>query len=106
MSKGFIDIVKGKFLIQDGAFKNWTFIVFCAVLALMMISSSHSADRKVYKIAELKKEMKALRSEFVDTKKEVMQLKMESNVARLMTQRGIELSDEPPYEILVKSKKE
>ncbi len=103
MSKGVVDIVKGKFLIQDGAFKNWSFILFCAVLALVMIASSHSADRKVYQIAELKTEMKALRSEFVDTKKDVMQLKMESNVTKIMTKRGIKLSEEPPYEITVKS---
>ena len=106
MSKGVIDIIKGKFLIHDGAFKNWTFILFCAVLALLMIFSSHTADQKVYKIAELKLEMKALRSEFVDTKKDVMRLKMESNVAKIMTERGIKLSDEPPYEILIKSTKE
>lgn len=106
MSKGFIDIVKGKFLIQDGAIRNWSFILFCAALALVMIASSHSADRKVYEIAELKTQMKALRSEYVDTKKDVMQLKMESNVAKIMTERGIELSKEPPYEIIVKSKPE
>ena len=106
MSKGFVDIVKGKFLIQDGAIRNWSFILFCAVLALVMIASSHSSDSKVYKIAELKTKMKALRSEFVDTKKDVMQLKMESNVAKIMTERGIKLSKEPPYEIIVKSKPE
>ena len=106
MSKGVIDIIKGKFLIQDGAFKNWSFILFCAILALVMIASSHSADRKVYQIAELKAQMKALRSEFVDTKKDVMQLKMESNVTKIMTKRGIKLSEEPPYEIIVKSESE
>lgn len=106
MSKGFIDIVKGKFLIQDGAIRNWSFILFCAMLALVMIASSHNADRKVYKINALKTQMKALRSEYVDTKKNVMQLKMESNVAKIMTERGITLSKEPPYEIIVKSKPE
>jgi len=103
MSKGIVDVIKGKFLIQDNAFKNWTFILYCALLAILMISSSHSADSKVYKIAELKKDMKSLRSEFVDTKKDVMQLKMESNVTKIMTQRGIKISEEPPYEIVVKS---
>lgn len=106
MSKGIVDIIKGKFLIQDGAFKNWSFIVFCALLALGMVFSSHSADQKVYKIAELKIKSKALRSEFVDTKKNVMRLKMESNVAKIMTKRGIKLSSEPPYELIIKSNKE
>ncbi len=106
MSKGLIDIIKGKFLIQDGAIRNWSFILFCAALALIMIASSHSADKKVYQIAELKSQMKALRSEYVDTKKDVMQLKMESNVAKIMTKRGIRLSKEPPYELIIKSDSE
>jgi tRNA threonylcarbamoyladenosine modification (KEOPS) complex Cgi121 subunit len=101
MSKGYVNIIKGKFLIQDGAIKNWTFIVFCAILALFMIYSSHSAEKKVLRIAELKSKAKELNSEFVETKKQVMLLKMESNVATKMLERGIKLSKEPPIEIIV-----
>jgi len=104
MSKRFIDIIKGEFLIQDGAIKNWSFIVYCAVLALIMIYSSHSADKKVLKIAEQKVQLKSLNSEFVETKKQVMMLKLESNVKNKMLQRGIKISKEPPVEIIITSK--
>jgi len=103
VSKGFIDIIKGEFLIQDGSIKNWSFIVFCAVLALIMIYSSHSADKKVLKIAEQKVQLKSLNSEFVETKKQVMMLKLESNVTNKMLERGIKISKEPPIEIIITS---
>jgi TolA-binding protein len=97
------NILKGKFLVSDGAFTNWAFIVFCAMLAIIMIASSHSAERKVYRVAELNQQLRELRSEFVDTRKTLMQQKMESNVARKMKERSIGLSDKPPYKITVKS---
>ena len=103
MKTSLADILKGKFLISEGAFNHWVFIVFCAVLAMIMIASSHSAEQKVYKLAELNQELKELRSEFVDTRKTVMQKKMESNVAQKMKERSIGLSDQPPYKIIVKS---
>jgi len=95
---------KGKYLVSEGASANWAFIVFCALLALIMIASSHSAERKVYQVAELNQQLKELRSQFVDTRKTVMQQKMESNVAKKMKQRSIGLSDKPPFKIIVKSK--
>ena len=105
MSKGLANILKGKFLVSEGAFTNWAFIVFCAILAIIMIASSHSAERKVYKVAELNQQLRELRSEFVDTRKTVMQQKMESNVAKKMRLRSIGLSDKPPFKITVKSTK-
>lgn len=104
MANGLGHILRGKFLVSEGAVTNWAFIVFCAFLAIIMIASSHSAERKVYKVAELNQQLRELRSEFVDTRKSVMQQKMESNVAKKMKQRSIGLSDKPPYKILVKSK--
>lgn len=82
MTNGLRNILKGKFLVSEGAFTNWAFIVFCALLAIIMIASSHSAERKVHQVAELNQQLKELRSEFVDTRKTVMQQKMESNVAK------------------------
>jgi len=103
MKTGLADILKGKFLISDGAFKHWAFIVFCALLAVIMIASSHSSERKVYQVAELNQQLRELRSEFVDIRKRVMQKKMESNVAKKMEKRSIGLSDKRPYKITIKS---
>ena len=102
MKKGIYDILKGKFLVSDDAFNNWRFILFCTLLAILMIGSSHSAERKVHEIARLNEEVRELRSEFVDRRSNLMRIKMESTISRKMAHRGIEASDVPPTKIIIK----
>ena len=66
MKKNIYSILKGKFLISDDAFKNWRMILFISGLAIVMIASSHSADKKVHEIAKLNNEVKELRSAMID----------------------------------------
>lgn len=78
--------------------------MFCTVLAIIMIGSSHSAERKVHQIARLNDEVRELRSEFVDRRSSLMRLKMESTISRKMAGRGIRPSDVPPTKIIIKEK--
>ena len=68
-----------------------------------MIASSHSADKKVHEIAKLNNEVKELRSAFVDGRKKLMGIKMESSVIQEMKQKGLSPSLIPPKKIKVKS---
>ena len=99
---GFYDILKGKFLISNDAFKNWRFILFCTLLAIVMIASSHSAERKVHEIAKLNNDVRELRSEFVDRRSSLMRLKMESTITGKMAEKGIKPSETPPTRIIIK----
>jgi len=103
---GLLNILKGKFLISGDAPKHWLFIIFASFLATVMIGSSHSADRKVHQIAALNEEVKELRSEFVDTRSDVQQLKLESNVMQIVEEKDLYPSEVPPKQIKVKSNKE
>jgi len=103
MRQKIYNILKGKFLINDDAVKNWRFIVFASLLALIMIASSHMADKKVHDIAKLNDEVKKLKSEFVDVRSNLQQLKMESYVISKMEQRGVAPSENPPKKIRVTS---
>lgn len=96
------DLLKVKFLVSEGSLANWGFIFYLTFLAIIMIASSHNADKKVYQIAEINLQVKELRSEFVDTRKRLMQEKMESSVARKMKPKGIRTSSIPPTKIIVK----
>ncbi len=96
-------LLKGTFLVSDDSFKNWRFILFVSVLAIIMIASSHSADKKVYEIARLKNEVNEMRSAFIDGRSRLMKLKMESNVVEVMQAKGITPSVIPPKKIKVKS---
>ncbi|WP_035335985.1 FtsL-like putative cell division protein [Dokdonia sp. PRO95] len=100
MSK-FNNILKGKFLVDEDAFKNWRMIIFISALALIMIASSHRADEKVYEIARLKEEVAELRSEAVDSRVNLWKLKTNSSVAKALESRGIKPSNVPPKKIKV-----
>lgn len=103
MKKNIYNILKGTFLVSDDSFRNWRFILFISGLAIVMIASSHSADKKVYEIARLKNEVKEMRSAFVDGRSKLMRLKMESNVIAVMKDKGLAPSVIPPKKIKVKS---
>ncbi|MDX1462603.1 MAG: FtsL-like putative cell division protein [Marinirhabdus sp.] len=104
MKKNFYNIIKGKFLVSDDAFKNWRFIIFLSVLALIMIGSSHTADKKVHRIAELNNDVKELKSLYLDVRKKVTQIKMESKITSAMANRGLRPSETPPQKIIVTKK--
>jgi hypothetical protein len=102
MKKSINSILRGKFLISEDSFKNWRLILFLSFLAIIMIASSHSADRKVHEIAKLNEEVKELRSAFVDGRSKLMRLKMESSVVKKLANRGLFPSEIPPKKIKVK----
>ncbi len=106
MKKKIYSILKGSFLVNDDSFKNWKMIIFISVLAVIMIASSHKADKKVHEIARLNNEVKELRSAFVDGRKKLMGLKMESSVIIKMTKKGLSSSIIPPKKIKVKSQQD
>ena len=103
MKKSVYDILKGKFLISDDSFKNWRVIIFISVLAIIMIASSHSADKKVHEIAQLTNEVKEWRSTFVEGRSKLMRLKMESSIVKKMVTKEILPSVVPPKKIRIKS---
>ncbi len=86
---------------SDDALKNWRFIIFLSFLALVMIGSSHSADKKVHKISKLNAEVKELKSEYVDVRMLLMQARMESKVIGIMENRGLKPSVTPPKRIRI-----
>ncbi|SDW40234.1 FtsL-like putative cell division protein [Aequorivita viscosa] len=104
MKDGFYNIIKGKFLVSDDSLKNWQFIVFLSFLALAMIGSSHTADRKVHQISKLSAQVKELKSEYVDVRMRLMQSRMESRIIKAMEGRGLEPSTTPPKRIRIVAK--
>ena len=106
MKNGLTNILKARFLIDDDAIKNWRFIVFLIVLAIIMIANTQQYEQKVFRIAALTNEVKELRSEFVDRRSQLMKLKMESTVSEKMIEKEIFPSTVPPIKIKVIKEKE
>ncbi|TMM32208.1 S-adenosyl-methyltransferase [Polaribacter aestuariivivens] len=105
VKKGIYGFLRGSFLTDESAFKNWKIIIFVVLLLLIMISSSHNADKKVIKISELNKLKRELRAEYVDVGTILMRMKMESNIREKAKARGLKPSETPPKKIQVTYKK-
>lgn len=101
MRNKFLNILKGGFLVDEDSFKNWRFIGFSVLLVLVMIASSHQAEKKVFLIGDLDKKVKELRSEYVDLRSYLMKVKMESKIVKKMSKRGLKPSEVPPKKIKV-----
>jgi len=99
--KGVYGFLRGSFLTDESAFKNWRIIIFVMFLMLIIIYSSHSAERKVFEISELNKKKRELRAEYVDTGTILMRLKMESSIRDKAKERGLKPSEVPPKKIKV-----
>ena len=103
MRKRLLDVLRGNFLISEDAAGNWRFILFASLLAVLMISSAHRADKKVHQLAALNEEVLELRSEFVDVRTRLQQHKLESRVKERVEKFGLVPSKTPPKKIKVAS---
>lgn len=101
VKRGLYDFLRGSFLTDESAFRNWRIILFVVVLLLVMIASAHKADKKVILISELNKKKRELRAEFVDTGTILMRMKMESSIRQKAKQRGLAPLKTPPKKIKV-----
>lgn len=100
----FYKVLKGGFLTDEGAFKNWRIILFVVFLLLCMITSSHRADQKVMQIAKMNKEMKMLKALYIDSGTILTRMKMESTVREKVKGEGLDSSKTPPTKIKVTTK--
>ena len=104
MIKKLFDIINGRFIIEQTNLKNIRFIMFLFFLALIMIYSSHSVDTKIYKLNDLSNKLAMVENDFVDVRKEIVTLKMVSNIKIQLYERGIGPSLNPPTKIIITKK--
>jgi hypothetical protein len=92
-------IIKAEYLINENARTNWLFVIMLVLMGMVIINLGHSADEKVKHIVKLKKEVDALRSEYVELKAQVMQRKMATKVYNRLKEKGFEFPKNPPVKI-------
>lgn len=103
---GLNNIIKAKFLVEGQSLKNWLFIIYIVFWTLVLIANNHLYEQKMMKAKDLTEQVKELRSEFVDKRSELMQLRMESNVSKEMEFYQILPSSVPPKKVKVVIEKE
>ena len=95
------NILRGKFFVGKDAFKSWMFVGFLFVLIIIMITSSQRVDAKVHQIAKLNEEVNELKSQFVDVRSRLQQVKLESSILGGLKDTGLKQSPTPPNKIKV-----
>lgn len=103
---GIYNLLRARFLLDEESVENWRFIIFMIFLAILMIANTQLYERKVFEIQDLDNEVKELRSVFVDTRSNLMELRMESTISKKMMSRKIYPSEVPPVKIIVRENKE
>lgn len=100
------DIVDGSILTNEFFVSNLPFIFFLALLGIMYIGNSYHAEKMVRRTKQLEQELKQLQPEAIATSSELMQQSNQSEVARLLKEKNLELieSREPPIKIVVDKK--
>ena len=101
MRQSLLEILRGSFLVQQGASRNWRLIIFLFFLAGIMIASSHNVDQKVMEISALNAEIQELKSQFAETRTKAMYMRLETEVKTKLSERGFVSSVTPPTKIIV-----
>lgn len=94
-------LLTGRFLVNPKVIQQWPFILFLCALALIMTASSHSAERKVHRIADLRSDMKELHSQFIDTRSQLMSESMETEIISRVEEAGLNLSKSPHPPVII-----
>ncbi|MDD3458081.1 MAG: FtsL-like putative cell division protein [Weeksellaceae bacterium] len=95
------DILKGKFLVEDGSAKNWRFGLYLIFLAFVSISSSHWVEKKVVEINRLNEQVANLKSQYTDAHRELMKMQLEPEIRKQSEMLGLKIIEIQPY-VLIK----
>lgn len=103
-----IDIINGNILTREDVFDHLPFLLFWVGLALIYIANGFRAEGKVREMTRLDSEIKELRSEYITYKSELMYMSKQSQVARMIHEKGLGLKEslEPPKKIDVNTREE
>ena len=100
------NFLRGSFLVDEDAFKNWRFIIFVVTLLLVMVFSGHKIHKKVYRLSSLGEEVRELKAEYIDMGTILTRMKMESAIREKVKEKGLVSSKAPAVKIVVTSKKD
>lgn len=99
------EVMSGSLLSDRIILKNLGYIVFLAFLGALYIANRFHAEDMVRKTTRLQNEVRELRSDALSTSAELMKASRQSEVQRLVRERGLGLEEltEPPFRIVIKN---
>ena len=103
--EGFVkSLISGSLFSEKIILGNLPYILLLTVLGAFYIANRFHAEKIIRRTDILQQEVKELRSEAMATSSELMYISKQSEVSRLVNQRGLGLKElkKPPYKLVVK----
>ena len=103
--EGFIkSLFSGSLFSEKIILGNLPYLLLLTILGAFYIANRFHAEKIIRRTDQLQEEVKELRAEAMATASELMYISKQSQVKRLITQRGLDLEElkDPPYSIVVK----
>lgn len=95
------DFLDGTLLTRENVVRQLPFVLFLTVLAVIYIGNRYHAEKVIRRTLALQSELKELRSEEITKASALMYLSKQSEVARMVDNKGLELNEstQPPKKI-------
>ncbi len=92
------DFIDGSILNSRNFIRQLPYILFLTLLALLYIANRYHAEKVVRETSRLRSEVKELRAEAITIASKLMNISKQSEVAKMVEERGLDLkeSTEPP----------
>jgi hypothetical protein len=100
------ELLSGSMVSEKIILKNLGYISFVTFLTAIYIGNRFHAERITRETARILREVKDLRAESISTSADLMDASRQSEVYRLVRERGLNLEElkSPPYKLLVNKK--
>jgi hypothetical protein len=100
------ELLSGSMVSEKIILKNLGYVSFVTLLAAVYIGNRFHAERITRESTKLQREVKDLRAEALSTSADLMYISKQSEVYRLVRERGLNLEElkTPPYKLLVNKK--
>ncbi len=103
--EGFLKmLISGSLFSERLVLGNLGLLVLLTIFGAVYIANRFHAEKTIRNTDILQKEVKALRSEAIATSSDLMYLSNQSEVLKLINEKGLGLKElkEPPYKLIVK----
>ena len=103
--KGFLrELLDGSLLARSAVIRQLPFILFITFIAVLYISNRYHAEKVLRQTVRMQNELRELRAESISTAAELMHVSKQSEVAKLIEERKMELKASlvPPKQLKIK----
>lgn len=97
------NVIDGSILTRDSVIDQLPYVFFLTLIAVLYIGNRYHAEKIVRQSIKIQAELKELRAESITTASKLMFISKQSEVARLVEKKGLDLKEavEPPKKLIV-----